>query len=130
MQEILYKAVEPDASFIKPTVPFDLAIRDANRTLVPIIVIETALSEDWATMMRSVRTYFDLGVLQVVSFKLSITDDISCIRITQMFRMDFRRPNDYVDGMPIQASHVISFGHELPDFQPNNQFSIILGLMK
>jgi hypothetical protein len=62
-------SIEPDTSYINPRVPIDLAIRDANRSVVPIIIIETAISEDWTTIMRSVREYFNLGVLQVVYFK-------------------------------------------------------------
>jgi hypothetical protein len=71
---------------------------------------------DWGTIMRSVRTYFNLGLVQVVYFKLFKTDDIRRIRLTQMFMLDFRRPNNDVAGMAIQASHVISFGHQLPHF--------------
>lgn len=111
--------IEPDTSYINPRVPIDLTIRDANRSVVPIIVIETAISEDWTTIMRSVREYFTLGVLQVVYFKLFKIEDMQSptgIRLTQMYMIDFRRPSDYVSGMVIQASQVISFGYQLPNF--------------
>jgi Uma2 family endonuclease len=109
--------IAPDAGFINRRLPTNLVVEDANHNQVPIIVIETALSEDWETIMKSVRTYFDLGVIQVVYFKLFKTVDMqrpSRIRLTQMYMMDFRRPNNYVAGMAIRASHVISFGHQLP----------------
>lgn len=92
--------IEPDCGFLNLRVPADLAECDANKTRVTVIVIETALSKSW----RSVRTYFTLAVLHVVYFKLSEVDDLnrpSQFHLNQMYRMDFRRPENYVAEMPI-----------------------------
>jgi hypothetical protein len=102
---------------VNPRVPAYLVARDVNRTRIPIIAIEVACIESWSTIMRSVKASFTLGVLQVIYFKLYKTTDLqlpSHVRVTQLYMMDFRRPDKYVPDMTIQAAKVVCYGHQLP----------------
>jgi Uma2 family endonuclease len=111
--------IEPDASFSNVRLPANLVTRDANNTRVPVIVIETAVTEDWPTIMNSVRAYFTLGVQQVVYFKIYRHQDFtrpSTFLVTQMFMMNFRKPANFGPGTVIQADRVVSFGYQTPHY--------------
>jgi Uma2 family endonuclease len=111
--------IEPDASFSNVRLPVDLATWDANNTRVPVIVIETAVAEDWPTIMSSVRAYFTLGVQQVVYFKIfrsAVAHRPSRFCVTQMYMIDFRRPVNFRAGTVIRADRVVSFGYQTPHY--------------